>query len=144
MFSTMLVAYDGSEQSWMAVRAAAEMAHKFNSQVIALQVFEVSTAPLPGYSVSEDAQGVTRSFVDQLQTALEKEAAVIFDKASIRYELVREIGHPVGRIVAVAEREQADLILMGSRGMGGLKSLLLGSVSDGVLHHAHCPVLIMR
>ena len=47
-------------------------------------------------------------------------------------------------IVALAEEIQADLIVMGSRGLGGLRRALMGSVSDSVVRHAHCPVLVVR
>jgi nucleotide-binding universal stress UspA family protein len=47
-------------------------------------------------------------------------------------------------IVALAEELQADLIVMGSRGLGGLRRVLMGSVSDSVVRHAHCPVLVVR
>ena len=51
---------------------------------------------------------------------------------------------PWQEICKAAEREKANLIVVGSRGMGTLKRTLLGSVSDSVLHHAHCPVLVCR
>jgi nucleotide-binding universal stress UspA family protein len=47
-------------------------------------------------------------------------------------------------IVALAEELRADLIVMGSRGLGGLRRALMGSVSDSVVRHAHCPVLVVR
>jgi nucleotide-binding universal stress UspA family protein len=47
-------------------------------------------------------------------------------------------------IVALAEELQADLIVMGSRGLGGVRRALMGSVSDSVVRHAHCPVLVVR
>src|SRR5262249_12494358 len=52
--------------------------------------------------------------------------------------------HPVDAIIEVAQDIEADLIVLGSHGLSGWKALLLGSVSDGVLHHAPCPVLIVR
>ena len=53
--------------------------------------------------------------------------------------------HPViGLITGVAEEIGADLIVVGSRGLGGLKRALMGSVSESVVRHAHCPVLVMR
>jgi nucleotide-binding universal stress UspA family protein len=47
-------------------------------------------------------------------------------------------------IVALAEELGADLIVMGSRGLGGVRRALMGSVSDSVVRHAHCPVLVVR
>ena len=47
-------------------------------------------------------------------------------------------------IVALAEELQADLIVIGSRGLGGVRRALMGSVSDSVVRHAHCPVLVVR
>ena len=73
-----------------------------------------------------------------------QETGAVFEKAGIPYRSRRELGHPVDRIVRTADDEQADLIVMGSRGIGGFERLLLGSVSEGVLRHAHCPVLTVR
>jgi nucleotide-binding universal stress UspA family protein len=53
-------------------------------------------------------------------------------------------GHPADKIIELAEAEHCDLIVMGSRGLGGLKEMFLGSVSDKVADHASCPVLIVR
>ncbi len=52
--------------------------------------------------------------------------------------------HRAQQIVRVAEEVEAGLIVMGSRGLGGVKRALMGSVSDSVVRHAHCPVLIVR
>lgn len=54
------------------------------------------------------------------------------------------MGGAAERVVALAEELGADLVVMGSRGLGGLRRALLGSVSDSVVRHAHCPVLVVR
>ena len=90
------------------------------------------------------AEGNMGCNVEELQSGVEKTTGAILDAVHRRYKCRREIGHPIDRIVAVAQDIQADLIVLGSRGLGGWNSYLLGSVSDGVLHHAHCPVLIVR
>ena len=86
----------------------------------------------------------TPAVVAAAQCNAEKLTAEVLDAEPTDYSCRREIGHPVDRIVSVAKDEKSDLIVMGSRGLGGWNSYLLGSVSDGVLHHAHCPVLIVR
>ena len=53
-------------------------------------------------------------------------------------------GRPGEAIVQMAQDEKADFIVMGTRGMGKIRRTILGSVSDFVLHHAHCPVTIVR
>ena len=53
-------------------------------------------------------------------------------------------GRPEAEIVTLAEQIGAGLIVMGSRGVGGIRRALMGSVSDSVLRHAHCPVLMVR
>jgi nucleotide-binding universal stress UspA family protein len=54
------------------------------------------------------------------------------------------MGEVALEIVALAEELGADLIVMGSRGLGGVRRALMGSVSDSVVRHAHCPVLVVR
>ena len=55
-----------------------------------------------------------------------------------------EFASPGEFVVKVAEEEKAAMIVMGTRGMGTIRRTILGSVSDYVVHHAHCPVLIAR
>jgi len=54
------------------------------------------------------------------------------------------MGRADQEVVALAEELGAGLVVMGSRGLGGLRRLLMGSVSDSVIRHAHCPVLVVR
>ncbi len=67
-------------------------------------------------------------------------------RSAIRSDVAEflETGKPASRIVEVAKNWSADLIVMGSHGRGKVQGLLLGSVSEGVLHHAPCPVLVVR
>jgi nucleotide-binding universal stress UspA family protein len=54
------------------------------------------------------------------------------------------VGRADDKIVLLAEELGAGLIVMGSRGQGGIRRALLGSVSSSVVHHAHCPVMVVR
>lgn len=63
---------------------------------------------------------------------------------AVKVEAVVEIGRPTEMIDKVAKEGRYDLIIMGSRGLGMLENLIIGGVSQHVLHHAKCPVLIAR
>jgi len=54
------------------------------------------------------------------------------------------IGDPAAEIIEIADKEKADLIIIGSRGLGAIKGVVLGSVSQKVTHHAACPVMIVK
>jgi nucleotide-binding universal stress UspA family protein len=147
MFQTILLCSDGSEHSTRAAQAAVEIAQKFDSQIVLVNVFDPALAPIPFAGLPESmliAEGNMGCYAQELQEVVEKVTGAILEAAPRHYKCRREIGHPVDRIVAAARDIQADLIVLGSRGLGGWNSYLLGSVSDGVLHHAHCPVLIVR
>lgn len=146
MFSKILVASDGSRCALHAVEAAAEIAKRFGSTVVALSVDDPATSTIPYIGPPEAAYVSELSVAnaqDELKNALKKTAALL-TRAGVKFAARSETGHPVDVIVRVAGEEHADLLVLGSRGMGGFERLLLGSVSDGVLHHAHCPVLIVR
>nr|WP_131918201.1 universal stress protein [Heliophilum fasciatum] len=77
------------------------------------------------------------------QRVLDKTEAV-FQAAGLTCKRDLTMGNPAYAICEYAEEHNMDLIIIGSRGMGEIKSLLLGSISDRVLHLAKCPVLIVR
>jgi nucleotide-binding universal stress UspA family protein len=146
MFQHILLASDGSDNALRAAHAAAEIAKKFDARVTLLTVFNppVMAPPfLGGPEPMIDAEVLTQQ-AEEIQEAVERRTGQALEQHGVVYEARREVGHPVDHIVGVAEKEHVDLIVMGSRGLGGLQSFLLGSVSDRVLHHAHCPVLIVR
>jgi nucleotide-binding universal stress UspA family protein len=146
MFQHILLASDGSDHALQAAEAAAEIAKRFNAHVTLVTVFDppIMTPPfLGGPEPIMDADILIRQ-ADEIQDAVEKRTGDVLTSHGVSFESRREVGHPVDHIVTLAEKEKVDLIVMGSRGLGGLQSFLLGSVSDRVLHHAHCPVLIIR
>jgi len=146
MFTHILVASDGSEYALKAARVAAEMAKRFDAQVTLLSVFDppIGQMALVDTDVTVLDPEVVAHYAEEVQDAVEKNTGRVLDESDVRYTARRETGHPVDVIVGVAARSHVDLIVMGSRGLGGLESFLLGSVSDRVLHHAHCPVLIVK
>ena len=92
-----------------------------------------------------------RAMITELERERRTEVGGILDRAAalLRTRLSRVTrsmpkGHPAGEILAAAAGFDADLIVVGARGLGGMKRLLLGSVSERVLRDARCPVLIVK
>lgn len=144
--SKVLVGYDGSEHANGAIRVGAEFAEKYGGELLLLAVF--NPAALYAIQAFTPAAVLTQHMIEKdaltWQEGVEKSVKDILTSQQTDYRFLREIGNPVEKILAVAEREKVDMIVVGSRGRGGFERLLLGSVSDAVVHHAPCSVLIVR
>lgn len=137
--TTILLATDGSLDAALALETAVDLANTTNSEL------HVVTAArgYPAYDIR----------IEEVAEQLRQEAQEVLDEQVRRVEevggTVQEAHVRVGErrsdeIVKVAEEIRAGLIVMGSRGLGGVRRTLMGSVSDAVVRHAHCPVLIVR
>ncbi len=142
MFTNILLASDGSECALKAAVCAATLASKYAAHLTIINVY----VPIPTvgpYGEMVNA-GLEDKDIMELQEHAVADAGRAVDEMNVPYQSRQEIGQPATEIVRVAEEECCDLIVLGSRGMSGFKSFLLGSVSDHVVHHAHCPVLIVK
>ncbi|HEV2119002.1 MAG TPA: universal stress protein [Candidatus Bathyarchaeia archaeon] len=149
-FQRILVAVDGSEGSSRASEVAVDLAAKFDAQFFVLNVFRdypeymtvFPSAPAPSGEAIQAYQANAR------KAALEvvRRIAAMAEKKGVKAkpQTSETIGSIVQVITDYASGEKIDLIVMGTRGMGGFKRMLLGSVSSGVVTHAHCPVLVVR
>ena len=143
MFNKILVCLDGSACSLDAARMGASIAGRFGSEVLALHVFHIDNASMGVWVIAIGQDSVDNAAREEM-AAIEQGIRPLFERAGAAYRMMQKTGHPVDSILHVAETEKVDLIVIGSRGLGGFKEFLLGSVSSGVLHHASCPVLIVR
>jgi nucleotide-binding universal stress UspA family protein len=141
----ILLATDGSEEAALAARTAADIAEKTSSELhlvlVGLSVShigmgppEIADIPAPKQEeLNQDARRLLDTQVEQIEASGGTVA-----RAYLR------IGRPDEEIVTLADELGSGLIVTGSRGFGGLKRALMGSVSDSVVRHAHCPVLVVR
>jgi nucleotide-binding universal stress UspA family protein len=137
MFDRIVVAIDGSREGGKTVPVAVEMAERFGSRVTIVHVREHTK-----YEGSDVDLGPGVPADELVETALGR-----FREAGLeaRGEIRRvNPGDTPEQIVKVAQEVDADLIVMGTRGMTEWKSMLLGGVANKVVHHAHCPVLLVR
>ncbi|HZC84450.1 MAG TPA: universal stress protein [Rubrobacter sp.] len=140
----ILLATDGSEEAELAALRAVELADATDSE---LHVVHVGVVP----SFLKSYPG-TLGYYDKLYEQIEEVSRELLRKESWRVKAVGgtvagahlRMGEVALEIVALAEELQADLIVIGSRGLGGVRRALIGSVSDSVVRHAHCPVLVVR
>lgn len=146
MFSTIVVGTDGSADAKRAVRVAAALAAADPaSEVHVVTAYQPLTA------------ATLRSLSDELPSELRpllhghlgadgilSEAQGILQAAGVRGTCHDIDGDPTDAILDAAERTDADLVIVGSRGEGPTKRLLHGSVSTKVLHHAPCAVLVVK
>ena len=144
----ILLATDSSEEAELALSTAVDLANSTNSQLHVVTVGPWN--PDPSYASHEAS--LRWETYEQASEAIGKEAQGILDDQARKIEegggSVQEAHFRRGRkdeeIVRVAEEIGAGLIVMGSRGLGGVRRALMGSVSDSVMRHAHCPVLVVR
>lgn len=142
----ILLATDGTKYS----DAAVEMISKFNiSSESELRILTVIDLAVP---LTFNQDGSLPSTI-QIENAAKENAKIILEETKNRIQqffpqlkIVTEIlvGSPDSRIVETAEKSKADLIVVGSHGYNRWERLLLGSVSDSVIHHAPCSVLVVR
>ena len=144
----ILLATDGSEEAQLALSTAVDQANSTNSELHVVTVGPWN--PDPAYATHEAS--FRWETYEQVSEAIGKEAQQILDQ---QVKKVEEAGGTVqqahlrrGRkdqeIVRLAEEIGAGLIVTGSRGLGGVRRALMGSVSDSVVRHAHCPVMVVR
>ncbi|QIN80715.1 universal stress protein [Rubrobacter marinus] len=141
----ILLALDGSEEASAATRTAVEISNATGSELHAVHVLDTNPRlPYPGpgtWQTWEEelahAKREARTWVDRQAERIEAEGGRIKD-AHLRF------GEPDGEIVKLAEELGAALVVIGSRGLTGMSRVLLGGVSDSVVRHAHCPVLVVR
>ena len=134
---TVLCPTDFSTASDVALEYATRMAKNLKARLIMVHVEE----PPFAYGGGELYYGV----IEPDETALRKMLAELRPTdPDVRYEHRLLVGTPAKEIVHLAEQEQAELIVMGSHGRGGLARMMLGSVAEIVLRKAPCPVLIVK
>jgi nucleotide-binding universal stress UspA family protein len=107
------------------------------------------TPHYPGYyigpEVAEEAEEKERKHLDrEAQRLLDTQVEQVRTAGGSVTQVHLGFGRPDEEIVALAEELGARLIVLGSRGRGGVKRALMGSVSDSVVRHAHCPVMVVR
>jgi nucleotide-binding universal stress UspA family protein len=150
----ILLAIDGSSEAELATRTAVDLGQKTDSELHVIHVVDVASIPVL-YPDATDPQGVELPdpiLEEELERRSEQQGREVLDE---EVERVRSAGGTVVQahlmmgerareIVHLAEDLGAGLIVMGSRGRGGMRRALMGSVSDSVVRHAHCPVLVVR
>jgi len=144
MFKTMLICTDGSECSLRAAQKGVTLAKEQDACVLLLHV---EASGLPVYTVPwqlEIGSIATLPRMTKQQHSNLDRIQALCQTAGLRYRCRHESGHAAEQILRVAEEESVDLIVVGSRGLSEWKSLVLGSVSDHVVHHAECSVLVVR
>lgn len=147
MFGRILIAVADDEIADQVIHTAVSLAGALDAKLALVHVVDLAVAgaaaaaplemgggPIATQEIVEEQEHSGRLFLDRI--------AAQFPGGAVE-TLLRE-GAPANDIVAAAQEWQADLIVVGTHGRGGLGRLVLGSVAEAVLREAHCPVLVVR
>ena len=142
MYSKVLVPIDGSENSFRALKHGLFLGSRLGAKLVVLYVLD--TPPVPFVQ--------SQKVIDSVDKSFEKESKEVFTKVDseaknydIDYETVLLKGHHIASLInEYADQNDIDVIVIGSRGYGKVKTTILGSVSHDVSHHTKKPVLIIK
>jgi nucleotide-binding universal stress UspA family protein len=132
-----LVAVDGSDHSDRAVRLAATIAKGLNAEISLLYVMEMREMP----TLIAEAEAVDS---EQRGRSVLSDSAEIAMSEGMATKTVLLRGQAANQVTRYANENKIQMIFTGSRGRGGAKALLLGSVSQGILQGAKCPVVVVK
>jgi nucleotide-binding universal stress UspA family protein len=145
MFDRIVVGTDGSETATEAVKTAVELAKISNAKLEIVSAYE----PVPQSRLREEGEGISGDVShainprEDVQFVLDK-AAGVAKQAKVDVVTHPREGDPADAILDVAEENDADLVLVGNKGMTGARRFLLGSVPNKISHHAPCDVWIVK
>ncbi len=135
--NTILVAYDGTDESKRALEHAASLAKTSDAKLV---VTSVATVARDGRAMG----GIDPVETTEAHQAMLNEALAAVGTEGLTAEGQLAVGYPADAIVETAKAVDADLVVVGSRELGFFERWLGGSVSDGVVHKARCDVLIVH
>lgn len=143
IFRKILVPFDGSKASRKALDKAIQLAA--SDSAIELDVLNVLQFPtlVVGEAMIAAPATLQKEFYDASEELL-AEAKTLLDALPNPTKTVQEDGQPAEAILTYAEKNGTDLIVIGSRGLGNIRSFVLGSVSHNVVQHAKIPVLVVK
>ena len=135
LISKILVAVDGSETSSKAAEMAIDLAEKYGADLIALYI----VAPNINFSQAfYFAQENGQKIVDEVKRK------AFAKKLNVQTEVLMDVGAVSKAIVEYAEKNNANLIVLGTRGISGIKRMLVGSTASEVVKYSHCPVMVVK
>ncbi len=139
MVDRILVPFDGSKNSEKGLQYACWLSNKLGATITVLHVVNI---PATGNSAVLN----TRSLISEGRKVLEKAKKVVESEkcAHTRYYLRHGVGNPAHEIIKLSKKVPFSMIVMSATGHTALSHLLMGSVSDTVVHHAQCVVVIVR
>ncbi len=138
---TIVVGIDGSDQAIAALDWAIRFAGPLGAEIVA--VFVVPPPSYIGYGYETVPPSLDPEWRAQLQSDMEQTWCRTLRESGLPHRMVMEDGRPARVIADVADREDADLVVVGRRGRGGIAELLLGSVSQELTHHCDRPVIVV-
>jgi nucleotide-binding universal stress UspA family protein len=146
MIQKILLCADGSGPSASAVRLCAVLAKRLGAQVDIVNAVDpiIATDLAPNGPETGLSEATVLQSAQVNQQSVLRSAGEVLDAAGITYRTHSEFGNPVELVCQAAIREHSDLIVTGSRGHSAFSTLLLGSVSEGIVRHGPCPVLVVR
>jgi len=141
LFTNILVPIDGSDNSYRALDAALLLSEKLGSNITVIHVME--EVPITHIGSEKMLNELLEAYKKENQDILLKCSEIANQKGlTIKTFLLQ--GNPAPAILDYNKKEKFDLVIMGSRGLGKFKELILGSVSSKIVHHSPCAVLLIR
>lgn len=155
VFENILVPLDGSEHSLRALKIATQIAKRFDGKVTLIHVYSVGVRPIampePTTLTPPSVPIMAPADFSKVVKAARKAGTTILENGAsdvkadgVQVETLLKEGHTVQEILKTARDGNFDLVVMGARGLSKIREILLGSVSDGVIRNALCPVLVTK
>lgn len=142
LYSNILVAYDGSEKSKEAIVVGKKLAELDSD--IKLQILTVWDIPEQHVSIYYSNYSEMKELFHQSAVTLKEDAEAMVNELGEQVKGNIVEGDPAYQIVEFAKNQDIDLIIIGSRGLSGVKKWFLGGVSNRVVQHAHCAVHVVK
>jgi len=140
--STLVVGVDGSEGSNRAAETAVAIARHWKAKLLLVTVVRTPEGWWGIGGAPPSPEALSAALIEGQQKVL-ADVEEHLNLEGVDYELLQELGDPVGRLISVIEDKDADLVVVGRRGAGLAERMILGSVADRLCHLAPCRVMVV-